>query len=266
VIPKLLVIGERFTDRYFIGTATRLSPEAPIPVVTISEVIQFPGGAGNVTENLKALGVLVRELYPPTPYPIKNRLIGNNHQLARWDQDDDTVKPFTDIQLKLAKHLFRDIDGVIISDYNKGAFTPESVSALAGLIPPTASIFVDTKAGPTRFALLGKRVFFFPNMKEWLAHSAEYTNCPNVVRKESENGMIYISRQSDHTHHSPSLAKKIVNVSGAGDTAIATFAYFYTQGRPIPECLEYANKACAIAISKPYTSVATNEEINAFSL
>jgi bifunctional ADP-heptose synthase (sugar kinase/adenylyltransferase) len=115
------VIGEKFDDIYHVGTATRLSPEAPIPVVAVKEVIQFAGGAGNVYQNLKALGANVL-LINPTETPRKNRLIANGLQVARWDEQD-TVKPLPELQFK----TFDGYDGVIISDYGKGFFTPESI-------------------------------------------------------------------------------------------------------------------------------------------
>lgn len=258
-MPKILVIGEKFVDRYFIGTATRLSPEAPIPVVNVSEVIQFGGGAANVAANLKALGAETRELYQPGHYPIKNRLVSGTHQLARWDQDD-TIDPFTPLQINLSKHLFKDLDGVIISDYNKGVFDPTSTAEIFRLIPPTTSIFVDTKASPTKFSMAQKRTFFFPNLKEYIAHTYTYTSFPQIIRKESEQGMTYVGHDYG-TIHQPALATKVVSVSGAGDTAVAAFAYAYCRGKRISEALEFAARACAVVVGKPYTSTASQEEI-----
>jgi bifunctional ADP-heptose synthase (sugar kinase/adenylyltransferase) len=257
---KILVIGERFTDRYFIGTSTRLSPEAPIPVVNIKEVIQFSGGAGNVVANLQALGAGVAELYQPGHYPIKNRLVSGGHQLARWDQDD-TCEPFTALHMKLSKHLFKDVDGVVISDYNKGAFSSEGVAAIMEMVPQTATLFVDTKTSPGKYAILNNRTFFFPNMKEWAAHAESYNAMYNVVRKESEHGMTYLAR-GGRGAYAPALATTVVSVSGAGDTAMAAFAYAYCNGARPSEAIEFASRACAVVVSKPYTSVATLDEIN----
>lgn len=257
--PRILVIGEKFVDRYFIGTATRLSPEAPIPVVAISEVIQFQGGAGNVAANLKSLGAETRELYQPGHYPIKNRLVGNGVQLARWDQDD-TCEPLSALQISLSKHLFKDVDGVIISDYNKGMFEPAGIAEIFRLIPATATIFVDTKSTPTKFAIDQRRTFFFPNMKEYTAHAFTYNGFPHLVRKESEQGMTYIGH--DDTFHQPALAKQVVSVSGAGDTAIAGFAYSYCSSHGIQDSLLFAAQACAVVVGKPYTSTTTQKEFN----
>lgn len=253
---RILVVGERFTDRYFIGTCTRLSPEAPIPVVAIKEVIQFAGGAANVSANFKALGVEVREMYQPGHYPIKNRLMGNDTMLARWDQDD-TCEPLTGLNVKLQAYMFKDIDAVVISDYNKGMFTPEGIAAIGQHIPDKTPVFIDTKASPTRFSQLGRRPWFFPNMKEWVANSEAYTALKNVVRTESENGVTLVG-----DCHVSSYATNIVSVSGAGDTAVAAFAYAYLSDAAPEDCLRFAMQACAVVCSKPYTATATLDEIH----
>lgn len=254
--PVILVIGERFTDRYFIGTATRLSPEAVVPVVAIKEVIQSPGGAANVAENLKALGATVREIYQPGHYPIKNRLVANGQQLARWDVDD-YIAPFDSFKLRLLAPQFRGVDGVIISDYAKGAFTPEAISTIRKLVPSDTPLFVDTKGSPAWF---GGSPFFFPNMKEWATHKVAYDEESLVIRTESENGMTLLE-DGVVLHHLPTLATKVVSVSGAGDTAIAAFAYAIGCGKHVSQAMEFASQACAISVSKPYTSTVTLDEI-----
>lgn len=255
--PRILVIGEKFIDRYYVGTATRLSPEAPIPVVAVKEVIQSAGGAGNVSANLKALGAEVTEIYQQTPYPTKNRLIANGQQLARWDEHDYTA-PFDPYKIKLWAPFFKDKDAIIISDYAKGAFTPEiamGISTLTGKTP----VFIDTKN--VSIWVRGDNMFFFPNQKEWNAQQEEYIWAENVIRTESEHGMSYLHfGKSEYTlraHPGP-----VVSVCGAGDTAIASFAYAYVKYGSWAPAMEFAALACAVAVSKPYTAVVSHEEIN----
>lgn len=248
--PRILVIGEKFIDRYYVGTATRLSPEAPIPVVAVKEVIQSAGGAGNVSANLASLGADVVELCKDGP--IKNRLVSHNQQLARWDENDQ-VTPIT-----LYPTLFEGSDAVVISDYGKGAFNCEvahSIHKFRGTTP----LFIDTK-NPTCWPSAGN-VFFFPNMKEWQTHKKFYEGCSAVIRTESENGMTYLA-YGEARWHTPTLATDVVSVCGAGDTAIAAFAYHYCKEPIVSHAMRFASKACAVVCGKPYTATASHEEIN----
>lgn len=256
--PRILVIGEKFIDRYFVGTATRLSPEAPIPVVAVSEVIQFAGGAANVARNLEALGADTI-LYTPQDTPVKNRLVANGHQLARWDENDH-IRPTRIPEVG-------QVDGIVISDYNKGSFTTETISNLKDSIPFGTWLFIDTKTDPAQYFCLGTNSIFFPNSKEWTTYEASYDNYPQVVRTESEKGMTYLSKYCNQdgkykTAHQPALAKEVVSVCGAGDTAIAAFAYQFCKTKDIDNSLCFASKACAVVVSKPYTATASHEEIN----
>ena len=255
---KILVIGEKFIDRYYIGNASRLSPEAPIPVVKIDdEPLQFMGGAGNVAENLKVLGVQVRELFQPGHYPIKNRLITHNVQLARWDQHDE-VAPIQLTNQVATAHLFDGMDGIIISDYNKGAITSKLVAAIADYAKQ-AKIFIDTKGSPAAYGVLARSATFFPNMKEYAQYTAAYDAMPVKVLKMSEHGMTYQSRSV--SVHQSALATKVVNVSGAGDTAVAAYAYATLSGKEPKDALEFAARACAVVVGKPYTATADMAEI-----
>jgi D-beta-D-heptose 7-phosphate kinase/D-beta-D-heptose 1-phosphate adenosyltransferase len=254
--PKILVIGEAFIDKYYVGTATRLSPEAPIPVVAVKEVIQSSGGAGNVSANLATLGATVL-LFQPGEMPIKNRLIANGHQIARWDEND-TVRPIT----LLRQEDFAGLDGVIISDYGKGAFNKQAIINLYHFTRKVPYVFVDTKGDPSNFDFdKPVETFFFPNKKEWTAATETYNHLRNVIRTESENGMTHINYGSA-MWHTPALGTDIVSVCGAGDTAIAAFAYQYCKTQDVPNAMRFASKACAVVCGKPYTAVASHEEIN----
>lgn len=257
-VPKVLVIGEKFIDRYFIGSASRLSPEAPIPVVKLDdEPLQFMGGAGNVAENLKVLGAHVVELFQPGHFPIKNRLIVGQTQIARWDQYD-TVSPIKLTNSVQVNHYFKDINGVIVSDYAKGAVTSELVATIGDKLGK-ARLFIDTKSSPAAYGILARQATFFPNMKEYAQFTAAYNACPVKVLKMSEHGMTYQNRSENI--HQPALATKVVNVSGAGDTAVAAYAYAILTGKEPKDALEFAARACAVVVGKPYTGTADLSEI-----
>lgn len=258
--PRILVIGEKFVDKYFVGTATRLSPEAPIPVVAVKEVIQFDGGAANVAKNLEALGV-PQYMYNPGTVSgyetVKNRLMVGEHQLARWDEHD-TVTP---IQFMKAED-FKGVDAVIISDYGKGGFTGHSIRHIHDVMAGQVKyVFVDTKQEPDHFSFYPRDTFFFPNMKEYRQHEDQYSSTKNVVRTESEAGMTHI-QYGVAKWHLDTKAKEIVSVCGAGDTAIAAFAYEYCKTQDVVKSMRFATKACAVVCAKPYTAVASHEEIN----
>ena len=256
--PKVLVIGEKFIDRYWLGSASRLSPEAPLPVVKIEdEPLQFMGGAANVAENLRVLGCQVRELYQPGHYPIKNRLVANGTQVARWDQYD-SVDPIKFSNSTAINHLFEGIDGVVISDYNKGAITSELV-AIVGDKTRDKKIFIDTKSSPSSYGILARQATFFPNVKEYAQFTAAYDAMPVKVLKMSEHGMTYQNRST--SIHQPALAKRVNNVSGAGDTAVAAYTYAILSGKEPKDALEFAARACAVVVGKPYTGTADHGEI-----
>ena len=259
---SILVLGENFIDRYFIGTADRLSPEAPLPVVKIDKVENKPGGAGNVVANLKALGADVQTILPPSHSPVKNRLISNGHQIARWDEHD-FVDRYGIEQLQRHKDLFKWAKGVIISDYAKGAFGPGVLAELYKLCQDKR-VFIDTKRNPIEYKDLSYNAIFFPNNKEFFQFPY-YVNCEQVLRKESANGMTYFSN-GEPIHHEPAYISNPLSVSGAGDTVIAAFAYDQLAGlNTISHSMRFASKAAVIAIGKPLTSVATLDEIQALS-
>lgn len=256
---KIAVLGERFIDRYFIGTSTRQSPEVPeVPVVNINQTLDLPGGAGNVSANLVALGVTVDRHYQSGHYPIKNRLISDGPQIARWDQDDycAPLSIFQCIQLGKSLH---DADGLIISDYGKGMFS--DLSILKEVIPSALPVFIDTKQSPKNFIGISKSIYLFPNISERMRWEADYTELENtyevlVIQKKSKDGIYF----QGTTY--PSLVKNINNVSGAGDTTLAAFAYSRLCTHNIVSCIKFALAAAAVVCEKPYTATASRFEIN----
>ena len=253
---KIIVLGDAFVDRYWVGRAVGMSAEAPIPTVKLDYRKECPGGAANVRMNLTSLGVDGRFLFPPLSraqnWPIKNRLLVGDTQLARWDEDDFCMPYQREDLLELL-----DADGIVVSDYCKGAISEEVIQVLKGVNIP---LFVDTKGDPKVW--VDSSAVLFPNLKEFREFEESYSWLPQVVLKQGDMGMglmqfgrVILSR--------PAMAEKVVCVNGAGDTALAAFVVAYLSGGNLEYCLEWANAAAGVAVENPYTYAPTKEEVDA---
>ena len=262
--PKILVAGDVMLDRYWIGSATRLSPEAPVPVLPVSQVDDRPGGAANVAKNLAVMGATVtlmglagddepghrlRELLPdvhchflPCERTImKLRLVSGQHQMMRADFEQTT--PALDT-------LPGGFDLVVLSDYAKGA-----------LARSNTLIHFCTRAGIP--------VLVYPKTKNWSryygatlikpnASEMPTTALPQQVRSiyglgailmtQGEHGMTLFDSAGEH--HLPTDAKEVFDVTGAGDTVMAGMAYGLAVGLEMREAMVLANRAAGIAVSK----------------
>lgn len=249
--PTIAVFGDAFRDIYWIGTTTRISPEAPIPVVVVSDSEWMEGGAANVQRNLISLGAFT---WAPTCYfdtkNHKNRLICNNQQVARWDENDVCLE-ITKTQVNKVSSL--QPNAVIVSDYGKGAITYETIEAIAALNLPT---FIDTKRNPRDFDVIQDPTFF-PNQKEYTEYLQDYRVQPSVVLKKSELGIQKL-KFGKIVEEYPAWAKKVVSVCGAGDTVIAAYTYAAVTQR---SSLIFANAAAAVVVEKPWTATASFDEI-----
>ena len=257
---KIAIIGERFIDRNYIGTADRLSPEYPGPVIKVREVIEQPGGAANVAANLRSLGAEVIEVYQPGHWPVKNRLFAGTQQIARWDEDD-WVEPIIFTYFRSTVASIEMADAIIISDYCKGAFTEDNIRWLAETIK--CPVFIDTKANPDKFLAFNNSSIFFPNRKEYDQYLEVYLGMEQVLRKDGSNGVKYFDG-GEQIFEIPALASNVVSVNGAGDSVIAGFAYATCRGNSLIEAADFASRCAAVAVQKPLTAVATLEEVENF--
>lgn len=252
---EFLVIGESFIDRYWIGSPRCLSAEAPIPVIDIKTTLEFPGGAANVLENLKSLGISSWTfLTQPSAKPIKNRLMVDTHQVARWDEND-VAGPITEEQLACIPQGY---DGIIISDYGKGALGGD-IRRLKALVPQDVPLFIDTKRDPFWFTpIANTKTFYFPNLKEYTQFQESYLELEGqVVLKRGPKGLQF------GTLRVPALAKQVLSVNGAGDTVIAAFALAYSQTSSAEAALHFAAQAAALAVEAPYTTAVSLKDIHA---
>lgn len=267
---RVLVVGDVMTDAYINGQVTRMSPEAPVPVVDLQTQEQRIGGAGNVALNLIALGakaILASVIGQDTPgqelqqmlskagiqtdalvisserkTTIKTRVISNGKQLLRIDSEDQHDLSDTEMQVlqkAILQLLNQGIDGLLLEDYNKGVLTTELIEWLiseanARQIP----IAVDPKK-KNFFAYKGCTLFK-PNLKELkegLQIDFNYQKDPSALHKAIEQLQNQLKSRytfvtlSEHGvqlydgnthHHQPAHIRNIADVSGAGDTVIAT--------------------------------------------
>ncbi|MDF2431399.1 MAG: hypothetical protein JWP44_1030 [Mucilaginibacter sp.] len=304
--PSVLVIGDLMIDHYIWGSATRLSPEAPVPIVNIKNESTTLGGAGNVVQNLVSLGasVTVAGIIGNDAYgiqliellqnegvitdaiikdgsrttTIKTRILAGNHQLVRVDREvTDAISNKLEDELtdKLITYI-NDADIILLSDYNKGLFTFDLTQRIIKIANERQKkVIVDPKGlsyEKYRGAYLIK-----PNRKE-LADAAktekingitdleiagksifEQTETEFLIVTLSEEGMAILTKETSKLL--PVKATEVFDVTGAGDTVIATIAYFIALGFAVEDACELANHAAAIVIRRVGSANTTVEEI-----
>ena len=267
---RILIIGDVMLDSYLKGKVERISPEAPVPIVAIKENFSRLGGAANVAQNVKALGAepvlcsivgkddnarqffaLMKEHQLPL-YGIiqsderittcKTRIIGNNAQMLRVDNEDVfdlTEKEYGEISKKI-HHIINTekIDGIVFQDYNKGVLTEKLITeTIAEANKKGIPIAVDPKK--KNFLAYKNSTFFKPNLKELkegvgidfptdtiecimqgVNALQNNLNCRYVMTTLSERGVL-ISENGGNYSHIKAHLRKIADVSGAGDTVLS---------------------------------------------
>ena len=228
---KVLVIGDIIIDKYIYGTSTRLSPEAPVPVVTQERTEETLGGAGLVYENLKSLGVDVTLFDYDQPKSIKTRVMCDGHYVTRID--NDYLADGYEVLEELQEFPFYKYNYVILSDYNKGVLDFASqVIELAN--DAGCCVIVD----PKRHASHYKNAWLVkPNNKEFKDFDFDQyqgnficTNAGNNVIANIDNIMYDIAVER----------VEVSDVTGAGDCFIAGFVYGIIKDYDYKKCLELA--------------------------
>jgi D-beta-D-heptose 7-phosphate kinase/D-beta-D-heptose 1-phosphate adenosyltransferase len=228
---KVLVIGDIIIDKYVYGTSTRLSPEAPVPVITQERIVETVGGAGLVYENLKSLGVDV-ELYDSGwKKSVKTRVICDGHYVTRID--DDFVIPGEEFLDQILLIDFSAYDYVILSDYNKGTLD-ESLKIIEHINQFDCKIIVD----PKRHASCYKGAWLVkPNGLEF--EGLGFTKwLGNIITTNAANPVI---AEIDKQYYTiPVDPIEVNDVTGAGDCFLAAFVYALTKGYNYQKSLELA--------------------------
>ncbi len=292
---EIAVIGDLMLDRYFWGTVSRISPEAPVPVIDIENETFHLGGAANVAQNLKSLGIepllcgvvgndnsgkLLIEIAEQSglqtkgiipiasrPTTVKTRIIGNNQHIARLDREtrsevtSDTINQIVDM-LKSCHNLA----GIIMEDYNKGVITKYLIKEISKFTQEQSiPLFVDPKL--SFFFDYQNATVFKPNRKEaqealgfTLKTDADILRAGKelLLRLQAENILLTLGDkgmmlfQKDGTVKSvPTKARHIADVSGAGDTAIATLAAAIAGGASVTEAAALSNIAAGVVCEEP---------------
>jgi len=297
---KVLVVGDVMLDRYWFGDVSRISPEAPVPVLKVEHVEERPGGAANVARNIAALGAqatllsvvgndeagtclenllnehdnLTALLHRDNSIAtiIKLRAIARHQQLLRIDFE--TLPSHEVLQAKLADFRAKlpDADVVILSDYGKGGLA--HIGEMIKLARAAGKhVLVDPKGDD--YARYRGATLLTPNRSEFrevvgswkneseFAEKAEKLradlNLDALLITRSEDGMsLYLE---DKQYHEPTQTREVFDVSGAGDTVIATLAVMLASGTTLQDAMSIANRAAGIVVGKLGTAIVTREEI-----
>lgn len=228
---KILLLGDSCIDRYIIGDVERISPEAPVPVLSNTKSTDKWGMAANVKENLVALGCQVWSYTNCPESIVKTRYIDRktNTHLLRVDKED-TVKPLN----VLHKVDVTEFDAVVISDYNKGSVTYNLIKDVLKLYQ--GPVFIDTKKiDLAEFASAYVKI----NDKE---RGLIVSQCENLIVTLGKQGATY----KDKIYPVPSV--EVADVCGAGDTFLAALAYKFVDTQDIDQAIEFANLASSITV------------------
>ena len=250
---NLLLIGDSCTDEWVYGSCDRLSPEGPIPVMKYRQKQSAPGMAANVNENFKSLGINVNFLTNNESI-TKTRYIDekSNQQIMRLDTEPE-CQPLHPSQLTMAA-VHQRYDAVVISDYDKGFVTLETIDHLASR-NPDIKIFVDTKKKklPTQYP----NVIYKINQKEF--NSLDPDHIPkgkNIIVTAGAGGALWNKKQFQVP------ITRVFDVTGAGDTFLAALVFYYIQLDSMEESIAFANRAAAIAVQNPGTYTLTMEDVD----
>lgn len=298
---KVLVVGDIMLDRYWHGSTQRISPEAPVPVVRIGQDEERPGGAANVALNIAALGgqvslvgivgnddnatklkkslenMKVKCLFQECeelPTITKLRIISRNQQLIRLDFEDSLSKVKKHQLQKLVEDKVAEHDLLVISDYQKGTLSDvEPLIAIAR--EKNIPVLVDPKGQD--FTKYRGATIMTPNLSEFegvvgACHDEQQLiNKGHQLIKElqldallvtrSENGMTLLKPNVDELHL-PTEVKEVYDVTGAGDTVIATLAVAIAAEATYAQACALANIAAGIVVGKLGTSTVSEVELS----
>jgi D-beta-D-heptose 7-phosphate kinase/D-beta-D-heptose 1-phosphate adenosyltransferase len=305
---RIVVYGDCMLDEFVWGDVTRISPEAPVPVVDIRRESVHLGGAANVLANLIALGahasvvgvigmdgagerlraalretsalqadeyLVVDESRPST---IKTRIIAHNQLIVRADRERRTPvdAPTEDRLINALREALHEADAFIVSDYDKGAVTPRILSEILPLAYERGTlVLVDPKI--RNFDAYRPATLVTPNHHEALrlTNSEDDTDeglkraahlirerlaCESVLITRGERGMMLLERANDPVYVE-TVAREVYDVTGAGDTVIATLAASLAAEASMLEAAMLANHAAGIVVGKVGTATASADEL-----
>ena len=302
--PKLLVVGDLMIDHYLWGSCERISPEAPVQVVNVDNENSVLGGAGNVINNLNALGAqvdvisviggceisdelkeLLTDIKVNTQYLItqknritskKSRIIATHQQVVRYDREstDDINSESQSKILNTFKNIVKNYGVVLLSDYGKGVLTYKLTQSLISIADKNnKKVLVDPKG--LDYSKYKGAFLLTPNKKE----ASEATQI-NIKDDESltkaitqlktscdlDVSLITLSEQGvaiydDNLRTHPTVAREVFDVTGAGDTVLASLGFALACGHEIDNAVEFSNLAAGVVVGKIGSATATLNEI-----
>jgi len=305
--PRILVIGDLMIDHYLWGGCERISPEAPVQVVDISRETTVLGGAGNVINNLSALGASVyvagvigddesgeelKEMLLALGVSYdglvvqqgrqtskKSRIVASNQQILRYDREskDPISQESAKGVVEYATGVMGQCDIVILSDYGKGVITEEVAQ---GIIDNART--------------MGKKVLVDPKGKDYTKYRGAYLLTPNKKEASEATGIVIqddaslqtalltlketcnlecsmitlsedgIAIYDDSMRRFPTVAREVFDVTGAGDTVIASLAFGLSASMSIDDAARFSNRAAAVVVGKIGSATVTLEEIEEY--
>ncbi len=296
----VLVVGDSMLDRYWIGDVNRISPEAPVPVISVNHTEERLGGAANVARNIASMlgcaklisvvgndeaGQCLESLLEEAqidsqlvvdntiPTTVKLRLVSRNQQLVRADFEDIPSEVVVNKTYEAYAEALTKVDAVILSDYDKGG-----LNAVQKLIEAANEIhkpvYIDPKGSD--ITCYRNATMITPNLNEFqeiagLCESNEQINdkaqqimsvhsIQNCLVTLSENGML-LCQQGQKPIHQATRAREVYDVTGAGDTVIAMMALGSAAGLSADKTLELANHAAGVVVNKMGTATADPAEV-----
>ena len=295
---RIFIIGDVMLDRYLLGDVTRISPEAPVQVFDIRNSEYRLGGAANVSYNVSTLGArpfligvigddaegkllidamenlqietkgLIKEVNRPTT--SKTRVISDSHHLLRIDSEskNDISDKTEENILKLLEENVKEIDIIILQDYNKGVLTKSLIKKITEfaekrsvkiLVDPKFENFFEFKNTylfkPNRKELedaLGKKIKSTGDLDEFAAELLTKLNCENIILTLGEQGMMIFENSNGKLKQEKigTKARKVADVSGAGDTVISTIAVCLAGGASLKEAAIISNYAAGLVVEE----------------
>ena len=297
---RVLVVGDVMLDRYWFGDVNRISPEAPVPVLKVNRVDERPGGAANVARNIAALGAhatllsvvgkdeggdrlegLLRQhdnlnalLHRDDSIStiIKLRAVARHQQLLRIDFETPPSHEVLHAALNDFKSLLPLADVVILSDYGKGGLA--HIAQMIRMAREAGKpVLVDPKGED--YARYRGAAILTPNRSEFREVAGKWRDEAELeakaqrLRRDLELDALLITRsdegmslyREDGVHHEATYTREVFDVSGAGDTVIATLAVMLASGADMVQAMRVANRAAGIVVGKLGTAVVTRKEI-----
>jgi len=307
---RIAVLGDIILDEFIWGDVSRISPEAPVPVLDVERETRLLGGAANVVRNMGALGAeailcgvvgddaMGREIVSVLtgmglrsdgiviekgrPTSIKTRVVAQNQQIVRYDRETRTHIRAESVRqmLDFASATFAEIDAVVISDYGKGVIAGPLMKGLRALLKTSGInskrvVTVDPKTGnfehykgvdvitPNHHEagqFCGFKIVDPKTLEKAGRQMLDALQCRSVLITQGKDGMTLFEREGEMTHI-PTVAKKVFDVTGAGDTVISALSLGLAVGMDLKAAAYVANMAAGIVVGEVGTSAATAEAV-----